>query len=115
MAMPSRGGIITCDIKDTQTLYQSYLSFVSGGGIFVPSERAMALGQDVFVVFTLPESSERYPINGKVVWLNHKSVGSRPAGFAVQLGKDPNAQKMRNEIERLLAGQTENASSTYTM
>lgn len=115
MAMPIRGGIITCNITDTQTLYSSYLSFITHGGIFVPSARKHNLGEDVFVAFTLPSSAERYPVNGKVVWINEKGTPSRPAGFGMQFGTDPNSLKMKNEIERLLAGEVESTRPTFTM
>lgn len=115
MVMPIRGGIITCHISDTQTLYQSYMTFVKDGGIFVPSTRKHAIGEDVFVAFSLPNSSERYPLNGKVVWVNEKGTSTKPAGFGMQLGKDPNSLKFKNEVERLLAGQTQSDKATYTM
>lgn len=115
MAMPIRGGIITCNIGDVETLYQSYLPFVRGGGIFVPSSKPHQLGEEVFVAFTLPQSQERYPLNGKVIWVNHKSIGSRPAGFAMQFGADANSVRIKNEVERLLAGKLESPKPTYTM
>lgn len=115
MAMPARGGILTHAITDNNMLYSSYLPFVAGGGLFIPSARAHKLGENVFVAITLPDSSERYPVNGKVVWINHKTVGARPAGFALQLGGDPNSLRVKNEIERLLAGQLESEKPTYTM
>ena len=115
MLMPMRGGIITCDIKDAATLYKSYLPFVSGGALFVPSERSSSLGDDVFVAFTLPDSTERYPLNGKIVWINQKASASRPIGFAVQLGNDTNSLKLRHEVERLLAGQLDSEAHTFTM
>lgn len=116
MAMPGRGGgIITCTITDTQTLYQSYLPFVSGGGIFVPKTRNHTLDEDVFVAFTLPGSNDRFPLNGKVVRINHKATTTKPAGFAIQFGSDPNSVRIRNEVERLLAGQLESANPTFTM
>lgn len=116
MAMPVRGGgIITCAIEDIETLYKSYLPFVVNGGIFVPSNRPHKIGEDVFVAFTLPESNERFPLNGKVMWINHKTIGSRPAGFAVQFGSDPNSTRIKNEVERLLAGKMDSPQATYTM
>lgn len=116
MAMPVRGGgIITCNIPDTEVLYSSYLTFVNGGGIFVPSARNHHLGEEVFVAFTLPGGSDRYPLNGKIIWVNHKQSGNKPAGFALQFGSDPNSTRMRNEIERLLAGQVDSPKATYTM
>lgn len=116
MAMPIRGGgIITCNIADIATLYSSYLPFVENGGLFIPSTRQHNMGDEVFVAVTLPESSERFPLNGKIVWLNHRSIGMRPAGFGVQFGTDPNGVRIKNEVERLLAGKLDSPQATYTM
>lgn len=114
MVMPM-GGIITCNITDTQTLYNSYLSFVNNGGIFVPSTRQHSLGEDVFVAFTLPNSSDRYPLNGKIIWINDKGTATKPAGFGMQFGTDANSLRIKNEIEKLLAGMVESDKPTYTM
>ncbi len=115
MAMPGRGGILTCHIEDVATLYASYLSFVANGALFVPSDRVQKLGDEVFIAVTLPNSSERLPMNGKVVWINHKAQANRPAGFAVQIGTDVSGQKIKNEVERLLAGKIDSQQATYTM
>ncbi len=115
MAMPGRGGIITCHIEDIEKLYASYLSFVDNGALFVPTSRVQELGDEVFIAFTLPNSSERLPMNGKVVWINHKAQANRPAGFAVQIGSDVAGQRIKNEVERLLAGKIDNQQATYTM
>lgn len=115
MAMPGRGGILTCHIENTGVLYASYLSFVDNGALFVPSKSVQQLGDEVFIVITLPNSSERMPMNGKVVWVNHKAQANRPAGFAVQIGKDVTGQRIKNEVERLLAGKIDSQQMTYTM
>ena len=78
MAMPGRGGILTCHIENIDMLYASYLSFVTNGALFVPSDRAQKLGDEVFIAVTLPNSSERLPMNGKVVWINSKAQSGRP-------------------------------------
>lgn len=113
--MPGIGGIITCNIEDMATLYSSYLPFVTNGAIFVPSEREYKLGDEVFVAITLPDSSERMPLNGKVVWINKKAQSGRPAGFAIQFSEDAVGLKVKNEVERLLAGKVDSPQSTYTM
>ena len=59
MAMPGRGGILTCHIETIETLYASYLSFVNNGALFVPSDQPQQLGDEVFIAVTLPNSSER--------------------------------------------------------
>jgi type IV pilus assembly protein PilZ len=54
-------------------------------------------------------------MNGKVVWINHKAQANRPAGFAVQIGTDVAGQKIKHEVERLLAGKIDSQQATYTM
>ena len=115
MAMPGRGGVLTCHIENIEMLYASYLSFVSNGALFVPSTQDQQLGNEVFIAVTLPNSSERLPMNGKVVWINSKTQGGRPAGFAVQIGTDISGQRIKNEVERLLAGKVDGLQATYTM
>ncbi|CAM3470360.1 MULTISPECIES: PilZ domain-containing protein [Psychrobacter] len=115
MAMPGRGGILTCHMEDIETLYASYLSFVNNGALFISSDRVQKLGDEVFIAVTLPNSSERLPMNGKVVWISSKVQSGRPAGFAVQIGTDIAGQRIKNEVERLLAGKIDSLQSTYTM
>ena len=115
MAMPGRGGVLTCHIENIEMLYASYLSFVSNGALFVPSTQDQQLGNEVFIAVTLPNSSERLPMNGKVVWINSKTQGGRPAGFAVQIGTDISGQRIKNEVERLLAGKVDGLQATYMM
>lgn len=115
MAMQGRGGILTCHIEDIDKLYASYLSFVDNGALFVPTSRKQELGDEVFVAVTLSNSSERLPMNGKVVWINQKSQANRPAGFAVQIGTDVAGQRIKHEVERLLAGKIDSQLATYTM
>ncbi len=116
MAMPGRGGgILNYPIKDIPMLYASYLPFIKNGGIFIPSNQSKKLGDDVFVAITLPGSSQRMPLNGKVVWLNQKAQAGRPQGFAVQFGTDATGLQVKNEVERLLAGKIDSPQSTFTM
>ena len=113
--LPTRaGGIINYPIRDQQSLYSSYMPFVSGGALFVTSNRTFPLGEDVFVVVTLPDSTERTPLTGKVVWVMHRAQGSRPAGFALQLSGDE-GKRLKNEIEKLLAGIMGSDRPTYTL
>jgi Tfp pilus assembly protein PilZ len=47
------GGIIQVNIPDKATLQSSYMPFVQGGGLFVPTKQAVKMGQEVFVLATL--------------------------------------------------------------
>ena len=46
-------GILSLSIKDKQALYKSYMPFVVGGGLFVPSTKRFFLGDEVFLLLTL--------------------------------------------------------------
>lgn len=114
MQPPRPGGIINFPIRDISSLQASYMPFVLGGGLFVPSNRPVLLGDDVFVVTSLPESSERIPLTGKVIWISHRASGTRPAGFAIQLLGEEGI-RFKSDAEKQLAGKMNAANPTYTL
>ena len=71
----ARQGILSCAIKDKAELYSAYMPFLKSGGVFVPTPKRYFLGDEVFLLLTLPESNERLPVAGKVVWVT--PVGRR--------------------------------------
>ena len=79
MLQPRMGGIIQANITDRNMLQASYMPFVSGGGLFIPSQQAVRLGQEVFVLATLPEQSQKIPLTGKVIPFNRSSCVYRYA------------------------------------
>ena len=83
-------GILSLSIKDRQALYKSYMPFVSGGGLFVPSTKRFGLGDEVFLLLTVMEFEERLPIPGKVIWITPQgAAGNRKAGIGVQFADIP--------------------------
>ena len=46
----ARQGILSLAIKDKAALYNAYMPFVKGGGIFVPTAKRYALGDEVFIL-----------------------------------------------------------------
>ncbi len=114
MQQPRLGGIINFPIRDLSALKSSYMPFVLGGGLFVPSNRPVVLGDELFVVTSLPDSTERVPLTGKVIWVSHRATGHRPAGFAIQLVGDEGI-KFKNSAEKLLVGQLNTDGVTFTL
>ena len=101
----ARHGILTLALKDKSHLHASWMPFVRGGGIFVPTIKRFALGDEVFLLLTLPESSERLPVPGKVIWVTPPGAqGNRTAGVGVQFTEGGDADAVRSKIEALLAG-----------
>jgi type IV pilus assembly protein PilZ len=114
MGLPRGAGIINLPIKDKTALYSSYMPFVKGGAVFVPTPRQYKLGEEVFVVLTLPDDPERIPLTGKVVWVNHRNQGQRPAGFGLQLMGEQ-GDHARRKIEAQLGGALQADRPTYTL
>ena len=92
-------GVIKINIDDLKDLYQYYMPYVDGCGIFVPTEEIYSLEQEVFVFLKLPGDLGKFAASGRIVWLNPpKKISRRVPGVGVQLrGKE--APKIREVIE----------------
>jgi type IV pilus assembly protein PilZ len=112
----ARQGILSLAIKDKAQLYGAYMPYVRGGGIFIPTTRRYALGDEVFLLLSLLEDKDRLPVAGKVVWVTPPgSQGNRAAGIGVQFADSAEAETVKGKIETLLAGMLESEKPTHTM
>ena len=112
----ARQGILSLAVKDKAQLYAAYMPYLKHGGIFVPTPKRYFLGDEVFLLLTLPDSSERLPIAGKVVWVTPVGAqGNRTAGIGVQFPEGADGDAVKNRIETLLAGQVNAEKPTHTM
>lgn len=111
-----RQGILSLQIKDKLSLYQAYMPFVKGGGLFVPTNRKYNLGDDVFILLSLADEKDRLPVPGKVVWITPNGAqGNRLAGIGVQFNEGSDGEAVRTKIESLLAGVLGSDKPTNTM
>ena len=76
----ARQGILSLAIKDKGALYNAYMPFVKGGGIFVPTAKRYTLGDEVFILLTLMDDKERLPVAGKVIWITPPGAQSISTG-----------------------------------
>ena len=114
-AINARQGILSLAVKDTAALYSAYMPFVKNGGVFVPTPKRYFLGDEVFVLLTLPDSGERLPVAGKVIWVTPKGAqGKRTAGIGVQFS-DQDGGSTQKKIENYLAGALGGDKPTHTM
>ena len=112
----ARQGILTLAIKDKAALYSAYMPYLKYGGIFVATPKSYFLGDEVFLLLTLPESSERMPVAAKVVWVTPVGAqGNRPAGIGVQFNESAEGEAVKGKIEALLAGTLNSDRATHTM
>lgn len=116
MSINQRPSVIQLAIKDKAALYAAYIPLFAAGGIFVPSLRDHVLGDEVYLLLSLPGEVERYPISGKVVWLTPaKASHSRKQGIGVQFPEGPKSLALRQKIEEILGAYLASDRSTQTI
>ena len=113
MQMGGAGGILALELKEQAALYEAYMPFVKGGGLFVNTAREYSIGDDVFVLLTLLEQSEPIPVAAKVVWVTPPGSTSYLPGIGIQMGEDN--RELMNRIETQLADQLNSKKPTHTM
>lgn len=107
-------GILSLTIKDKAVLYAAYMPYVSNGGLFIPTNKHYAIGDEVFVLLNLMDEPEKIPVAGKVVWITPKGAqGNRSAGIGIQFTEQDTLAV--NKIETYLAGILESERPTHTM
>lgn len=110
-----RPGVLSLTIKDRGSLYASYMPFLKGGGLFIPTNRSYRMGEDVFLLVTLPGESEKVQVAGRVVWMTPVGArGNRTAGVGVQFA-DKDSVVIRNRIEAILGSALKSERQTHTM
>lgn len=112
---PLRQGILSLTIKDKAALYAAYMPYVKNGGLFIPTNKQYKIGDEVFMLLTLMDESEKIPVAGKIIWITPKGAQSnRAAGIGVQFSEQDNGTA-RNKIETYLAGALQADRPTHTM
>ena len=109
-----RSGILSLTIKDKAVLYSDYMPFIRHGGLFIPTSKHYKLGEEIFLLLSLMEESEKIPVAGKVIWITPAGAqGNRAAGIGVQFSDQDDTA--RRTIENYLAGSLESDRPTHTM
>ena len=102
-------------IKEKAALYAAYIPAFSEGGIFVPSAREHRLGDDVYVLLTLLDDPQRYPVAGKVAWITPaRASGNRTQGVGIRFPKDEKSEQLKAKIELLLGASLSSDRPTQT-
>ena len=111
----ARPSVIQLAIKEKAALYAAYIPAFSEGGIFVPSAREHRLGDDVYVLLTLLDDPQRYPVAGKVAWITPtRASGNRTQGVGIRFPKDEKSEQLKAKIELLLGASLSSDRPTQT-
>lgn len=111
-----RPSVIQISIKEKAALYAAYIPMFTEGGVFIPTSREYGLGDDVYVLLSLPEDTQRYPVAGKVAWVTPaKAAGGRAQGVGILFPKDEKSHALRLKIEEILGAHLASDRPTQTI
>ncbi len=111
-----RPSVIQLVFREKGALYAAYIPLFAEGGIFVPTSREYKLGDDVYLLLTLPEDPQRYPVAGKVGWITPANAsGGRTQGVGVRFPTDDKTKVLKARIEEMLGTMLQSAKPTQTI
>ena len=115
-AAAARPSVVQLAIKEKAALYAAYIPLFKEGGVFIPTTREYQLGADVYVLMTLPEDTQRYPIAGKVAWVTPaRAAGNRTQGVGVRFPNDEKSRLLKLKIEEILGAHLASDRPTQTI
>lgn len=111
----ARPAVVPLNYTDKGSLHKSYMPFIKGGGLFMPTSSAYQMNDEIFLLVTLPGSKKAIPVPGKVVWISPSgSRGGKKQGVGVEFkGREGNS--LRNTIEGMLGAKVTSTDPTHTM
>lgn len=111
-----RPSVIQLVFKERGALYAAYMPALTDGGLFVPTQRECQLGDDMYLLVTLPEDPQRYPVAGKVAWITPPNAsGGRTQGVGVRFPNDEKTRALKLRIEEILGTSIASAKPTQTL
>lgn len=112
----TRPSVIQLVFREKGALYAAYIPAFTDGGLFVPTTRDYALGDDIYLLLSLPEDPQRYPVAGKIAWITPANAsGGRTQGVGVRFPADDKTRLLRVKIEQLLGTNISSSKPTQTI
>ena len=115
-AVASRPSVIQLVFREKGALYAAYVPILLDGGLFVPTTREYRIGEDIYLLLSLPDDPQRYPVAGKVAWITPANAsGGRTQGVGVRFPNDEKTRLLKLKIEEILGTQLQSAKPTQTI
>ncbi|MGE5453389.1 MAG: PilZ domain-containing protein [Acidobacteriota bacterium] len=115
-AAAARPSVIQLVFREKGALYAAYMPALTDGGLFVPTTRDYMLGDDIYLLLSLPEDNQRYPVQGKIAWITPANAsGGRTQGVGVRFPADEKTRLLRLKIEEILGTAISSHKPTQTL
>ena len=111
-----RPSVLSLVIKEKAALYSAYMPFLQHGGIFVPTNKSYNLGDEIYLILSLLDDPNKYPVAGKVVWATPAGAGNNKAqGIGVHFPEDESGVRIKQRVEELLGAALRSSRITHTL
>jgi type IV pilus assembly protein PilZ len=111
-----RPSVIQLVFREKGALYAAYIPLLTDGGLFVPTAREYRLGEDIYLLLSLPDDPQRYPVAGKVAWITPSNAsGGRTQGVGVRFPSDEKTRGLKLKIEEILGTSISSSKPTQTL
>lgn len=111
-----RPSVLSLNINSKSALYAAYMPQLKRGGIFIPTTRPYAIGDEVFMLLTLMDDPTKLSVSGRVVWITPAGAqGNRQQGIGVQFEDNDAGKAVRAKIEGVLGNAMRAARQTHTL
>lgn len=111
-----RPTVLSLAIKEKAALYAAYMPFLKHGGMFVPTQKPYKIGDEIYLILSLMDDPNKYPIAGKVAWITPAGANNnRAQGIGVHFPDDESGQRARQRIEEFLGAAMRSARATHTI
>jgi type IV pilus assembly protein PilZ len=112
----ARPSVIQLVFREKGALYAAYIPLFTEGGLFVPTTREYRLGEDIYLLLSLPDDPQRYQVAGKVGWITPANAsGGRTQGVGVRFPNDDKSRALRARIEESLGTSISSVKPTQTI
>lgn len=111
-----RPAVLTMAVRGKAAAFLSYIPIIKGGGLFLPTNLKLSLGDPVLLILSVLDDPSRIPISGTVVWVNPEQThGGRPQGLGVALPDNEVGAELRRRFEGLLGGALQSSRVSHTV
>lgn len=115
-AAVARPAVLSLPIKEKAALYAAYMPFLTNGGIFVPANRPYKIGDEIYLILTLLNDPNKYPVAGKIAWITPAGANnSKAQGIGVHFSSDESGLRVKQRIEELLGAALGSTRATHTL
>ncbi len=112
----ARPSVMQLVFRERGALFAAFIPLFAEGGLFVPTSRSYQLGEDLYLLLSLPDDPQRYPVAGKVAWITPANAsGGRTQGVGVRFPADEKSRQLKHKIEEILGTQISSTKPTQTL